>query len=432
MTSSVDGLISGLSTTQLVSQLMQVEALPQTALKNKLKSTQAVITAFQSVNTKVAALKTAADDMVSTLTWQAVRATSSSDSVSATAAAGAAVGETTFDVTRLARGHLVTVTDVGGAATSGGGLDITVGAAAPVHITVATDTLAGAATAINAAAVGVRASVVRTDNGDVLQLVATKSGAANAFTVAGTASTPNVAVAGADAQITFGDPDHGGYTASSASNSFTGVISGVTFTATKVQDDVTISVLPDEVKIADRMQALVDTANATLAEISKQTAYDAAAKSAAPLAGNFPIRTLTQAVLSSVSSGQVGYGSFKQVGVGLDGHGKLTFDRAVFQAAYQADPTKVQAAAGAGLGAAMQTVAKKATDSGTGTITTAIQSRNDSVRTLNDQIENWDVRLVSRRSTLQRQYANLEVILGKLQNQSSWLSGQIASLPTNG
>ena len=33
--SSVDGLVSGMSTSSLISQLMQVEAAPQTALKNK-------------------------------------------------------------------------------------------------------------------------------------------------------------------------------------------------------------------------------------------------------------------------------------------------------------------------------------------------------------------------------------------------------------
>jgi len=35
---------------------------------------------------------------------------------------------------------------------------------------------------------------------------------------------------------------------------------------------------------------------------------------------------------------------------------------------------------------------------------------------------------LSRRSTLQTQYADLETALGKLKDQSSWLSSQIAGL----
>ena len=36
---------------------------------------------------------------------------------------------------------------------------------------------------------------------------------------------------------------------------------------------------------------------------------------------------------------------------------------------------------------------------------------------------------VQRRATLEKTYAALEVALGKLQSQSSWLAGQLASLP---
>ena len=37
---SVDGLVTGMSTTDTVAQLMQVEALPQTALKNKVTAAE--------------------------------------------------------------------------------------------------------------------------------------------------------------------------------------------------------------------------------------------------------------------------------------------------------------------------------------------------------------------------------------------------------
>ncbi|HVQ93257.1 MAG TPA: flagellar filament capping protein FliD [Mycobacteriales bacterium] len=427
MTSSVDGLISGLNTTQLISQLMQVEAQSQTTLKSKVKTEQTAITAYQAVNSKLAALQTAAEKLTKPATWQAVTATSSSTAVVATAAAGTAAGGSTFDVTKLARAHIVTLTG-----SMAGGLDVSTGGGPTVHIVITSDTLAGVAAAINASSLGLRASVITTDSGSLLQVAASHTGFAAAFVITGTASPPNVAVQGTDAQVTIGDPLAGGYTASSATNTFTDVVPGVTFTATQTASNVTISIAPDAAKIADNMQALVDATNAAMTEIGTRTAYDATSKTPAALTGNFTVRQLEQNMLSSISNGQTGYGSFTQLGVSLSRDGTLSFDRTAFLAAYQADPVTTQSAVAGGLATALQSVAKKATDPTTGSVTLAIQSRNDSVRSLNNAIGDWDVRLQTRQGALQRQYSHLEVALGQLKNQSAWLSGQIASLPSAG
>ncbi len=433
MTSSVDGLISGLNTTQLISQLMQVEAQSQTTLKSKVKTEQTAITAYQAVNSKLAALQTAAEKLTKPATWQAVTATSSSTAVVATAAAGTAAGGSTFDVTKLARAHIVTLTgSIGGTVSADGGLDVSVGGGPTVHIVITSDTLAGVAAAINASSLGLRASVITTDSGSLLQVAASHTGFAAAFVITGTANPPNVAVQGTDAQVTIGDPLAGGYTASSATNTFTDVVPGVTFTATQTASNVTISIAPDAAKIADNMQALVDATNAAMTEIGTRTAYDATSKTPAALTGNFTVRQLEQNMLSSISNGQTGYGSFTQLGVSLSRDGTLSFDRTAFLAAYQADPVTTQSAVAGGLATALQSVAKKATDPTTGSVTLAIQSRNDSVRSLNNAIGDWDVRLQTRQGALQRQYSHLEVALGQLKNQSAWLSGQIASLPSAG
>jgi flagellar hook-associated protein 2 len=63
-----------------------------------------------------------------------------------------------------------------------------------------------------------------------------------------------------------------------------------------------------------------------------------------------------------------------------------------------------------------------------GIVTGLIKRRNDVIAALNDQVEAWDVRLETRRNSLQRQYSALEVALGKLKEQQSWLSGQLAGL----
>ena len=59
---AIDGLISGLKTTDLINSLMQAEAIPQTLLKNKVTDSTTYITAMQALNTKVAALADAAGE----------------------------------------------------------------------------------------------------------------------------------------------------------------------------------------------------------------------------------------------------------------------------------------------------------------------------------------------------------------------------------
>jgi flagellar hook-associated protein 2 len=60
----------------------------------------------------------------------------------------------------------------------------------------------------------------------------------------------------------------------------------------------------------------------------------------------------------------------------------------------------------------------------------AINGRQRQIDQLGDSIADWDVRLAIRQQTLQKQFSDMEVALGKLRDQSNWLAGQLASLPS--
>ena len=79
---------------------------------------------------------------------------------------------------------------------------------------------------------------------------------------------------------------------------------------------------------------------------------------------------------------------------------------------------------------ALASRAAAATQAGTGRIQVAIDNRTSTAKTLDDQIANWDSRLALREAFLKRQFSALESALGAAKNQSSWLAGQIAQLPT--
>ncbi|GII06167.1 flagellar hook-associated protein 2 [Planobispora takensis] len=433
---------------------MQVERVPQTQLQSKVTTQQKIQSAYQGINTKLASLKTAADDMLKTTSWQIGKATSSSSTVTATTVAGTVPGSVTFDVTGVAKAQVSTAkyasaTDpaLAGGATKVG---ISIGGAAAVDVNVTTNTPQGVAEAINGAGLNVRASVLTTDQGTVLQLSSTKTGEANGFTITGLAGgAPTDITPAEDAVIEVGDPTAGGYTVTSSSNAITGVLTGTTINVTKLENNVTVTVDADNGAVADKMKAFVDAANSVMTEISTQTSYTAKAKQ--PLTGNSTVRQISQTMLGQIGTGQSGYGSFSQFGVELDRYGKLTFDREQFLKAYADDPTKVMNAVMAEDPTVQITTAPDGTkipkskmtavmglaerisiaaNNSTTNITNAIKGSESLVTDLNKRIDAWDLRLENREAALRKQFSNLEVSLGKLNQQSTWLAGQISSLPT--
>jgi flagellar hook-associated protein 2 len=441
----------------MISQLLKVEAAPQDRLKTKLKSAQTVVASYQSVNSKVTGLKGAGDTITQLSTWRAIKASSSSATVTATAVGGlnTAAGTTTFDVKTLAKSQITTAkVDPTGDIASGNTITVATGPAdvvdpntgvvttdnsakrKSVTITLTDKSAKGVADAINAKGIGVKATIVTTGGAqNILQFSGTNTGAANAFTISGLdPATTDVAPA-TDARLEIGGGTaHGGYEVMSGSNTFTGLLTGVTVTVSKIESDVTVNAVQDVGGIADKFQALVDAANATLGEIGTQTAYDAATKKGSPLTGDFSVRNMSQTIMSTISKGlsytdpndstsTIAFGSLVKLGIQLDQTGKLTFDKEKFTAAYNADPAAVQTA-GTAFGDQIKAMATKQSTS----LTSVITGRNSEISGFNAQIANWDVRLSAKQTALQKQYSDLEMSLGKLKNQQSWLSGQLAGL----
>ncbi|MDT4994171.1 MAG: flagellar hook-associated protein 2 [Actinoplanes sp.] len=484
MALSVDGLITGMNTTDTVKQLMQVEAIPQAALQTKASAQTKIVTAYQSVNSRMSSLVTAAQALGNANTWGAMRSTSSSDAAAITASPGASAGTLSFRVDHLVATQTTTftappvaITSVSDAALSpvisGGTFDITLADGTSKTLTPDDASLQSVVKAINGeAGSAYKATVVQINPGEyTLQLTGKKAGLTGAFAqpVIDLLGSPVNTTEGSNAQITVGTTNP--YVMTSATNTFADVLPGVTVTAVREQAltdaRITIGVTPDVAGIAAKVQALVDNANVALSEIASQTKIKTGDVAAGVLVGDSAMRKLSQDILSAVSAGADGLGnlgatgSFSTVGVGLDRSGKLTFDNAKFTSAYAADPATTQKyfdsytdvthakaidgtfepgwdTAG-GLGRKLEAVALLAsggvtlpTDSVTatkqGVLSGLIQRRTDSIAELNDQVSAWDIRLDLRKTALNLQFTNLEVAMGKMKSQSSWLAGQLARL----
>jgi flagellar hook-associated protein 2 len=450
------GLTSGIDYSTMISQLMQIEAQPQTLLKSQLADTKEDAGAFRDINSAFAALATAAEALTKPATWTPAKATSSSSTVSASAASGALSGSISFTVDKLATSHSI-VTGANWTATTdafGLGSPLTLTTSAGSFDITPTDTdgngtvsLGEAVSAINAAGKGVTATPVNTGSGYRLQLTSAATGAASSFSLtsptmpSGTFSTLR---AGQNAEITIGGA--GGYKVTSPTNTFSGVMDGTTFTVSQAgTTEVTIGVATDSGAITSAVQSLVTAANAALDKIGS---YTYSGSEIAPLKGNYNLVSLGGQVLEAVSTA-VSSTSAGVAGLQLTKDGRLTFDSNKFAEKLKSDPAAVQkifsgtTLVGAdnvsstpddvvgvdGIGARLAVLANRASDEATGTLISLAKGQDTRAEDLQDQIDAWDLRLELREKTLTAQFSAMESMLGTLQNQMSWLSSQINSLP---
>ncbi|HET7486355.1 MAG TPA: flagellar filament capping protein FliD [Acidimicrobiales bacterium] len=344
--SSVDGLVSGLNTSQIIDQLMSIEKQPQQQLQLKKADNNNVIGTYQSINSLVASMRAAAQALNQASTWNARTATSSSSAVTAAATPDALTGAMTFDVTSVAKAQsYVYGTTVASTAVvvADGNLTITKGNGAPVTVNVGDGTLASVINAINTSNAGVRAAAVQTGAGVRLQLTSTTTGAASDFTVAGLTvggtsvlGSRNVLVAASDAVLTVGPGSPGQYTITSSTNTLA-PMPGLTLTVSAPATGVTVSIGRNDNSVADAVQRFVDATNAALNEIKKDTAYDAENKKGAILLGDSMVTSLQQQLLQRVSAA-VGGSSPATVGISLQRDGTISFNRDTFLAKLGSDP----------------------------------------------------------------------------------------------
>lgn len=431
---SVSGLASGLDTATIISQLMQVEAAPQARLRTRVTAEQAGVTALQKINTQLAALATSAADLMKPGGMSPLATTSSSDHVTVTTRPGAAPASLSVVVGATALTHRLTFL------TAAGLTDQVTGASTTVQLTRADGTivdlnsgdgtLGGLVAALNAAGTGVRATILKLDDGTYrLSVESTASGAASGFSLTALDGTPllggAVVRAGRDAEITVGTD-----TVHSATNTFTGLLPGIDVTlsaATPAGTTADLSATRDATAATAAMKALVDAVNTALTDIDTASKLTPG-KSAPPLAGDASVRSLRSSLATTVFP--MDGSTLSTAGIQVDRYGRLTFDAATFTSAYQADPERVSAAIGGadGFASRVRAVARAASDPVAGTLTQAIKGRTEQIDRLEDGIAAWDVRLELRRAALTRQFTALETALSTVQAQSSWLSSQIASM----
>ena len=477
---SVDGLISGLNTSQIIQQLMQLERQPQVRLQAKKATVESAIGALQNLNSKFLSITTAAAKLNDPKGWALASATSSDPTkVTVSATAGAAPGSLSFNVKQLAAaGSYLSekaVSSLSDPAVTVTAANSTIylkkGDGADVAIATGDGTLGAVMKAINDSGAGISATAVQLTPGQYsLKLESTSTGvntgvtvgltagSNDAFTTTGALGAMTTLVPPANAELIVGSS-----TVSRASNTISDLLSGVTLTVSKAdtiktagppptfnETATTVAVTADREKVADQVAGLVNAVNAANSDIKAVTGFNLESGNKGKLYGDATVRGLRDRLTGSITGDGTAV-----AGVSIDRNGIVTFDKAKFLKALEVDPAGVQKALGAGtaeqlnpdgtvavaaapgLAGRLHAVADGASRSktaaeGAGLIASSITSRESHVSSLKSNISSWDNRLELRERTLQRQYAALEKALGASQSQGQWLAGQIAGLPSWG
>ena len=324
-----------------------------------------------------------------------------------------------------------------------GGYDLTVGLGgstktSTIVIGGGVNTPADLAKFINGLSLGVTATLVTDANGVRVAVVADASGSASEFSIQPTPNTSSPALFtraanGMNASLTVD-----GVPISSATNTLSSVISGVTLNLNgqALNSEVVLAVGRDTNGAVRAVNNFVSAYNSLVAQINKQYVYDPTNQTSGPLSGDSTIRLLQGSLLASAgySSSSGVYTTLASLGVTMDDDGSLSANSGKIAAALQNDPESVQSffqgEALNGFAASVKSSLSLFMDPGQGAFTVDLRSMNSENTDLQNHINDYEDYLSAVRTTLTSKYnaANILLLqLPTLQKQIDALLGNISN-----
>lgn len=433
----------------VLDKLKAADQVPITNIKVQQLQYKDQLSEFETVNTKLLAIKSQALDLSLSTTFSARQISSSQPSfLTATVSSSASVGISSVHVARLAKQNSWQSSGVATAdaviAAGAGTFAYTVdGTQSSVAVTAAT-TLQQLSDAINNDAnnPGVTASVMDDGTGTAtafhLVLVSKETGEANAVTI----DTNNTSLVftevqglaeNLDAEVTIN-----GITYQRAGNTITDIISGVTLNL-EAPGDSTLKITSDTDSVKAKILAMVDAYNAAAKEIADNSRYDEETKVAGSLSGVSTFRTmvsqLKQTLLTSIQGLGGAYDNLTDIGLAFNRDGSATMDETVLTTALEDNPEDVQlllvgdTTSGIdGIATLLNEQLRDITKPISGLIANEKERVDQTIQRLNDQIESMTIRLDNKYDLLTKQFVQLDTLMSNLQKQGDFLSAQIESM----
>lgn len=351
MSTSIDGLISGIDTQSVIDGLLEVSQSQIDRLNSNKSEIVAKQTAFNGIEAQLVSLRGKLSSLgrsQNNVLEGKIAASSDEDILQVSANSDAINGNYTLTVNSLAATHQIasTVFESADSQITEGTLSVQVGNGSEATVTIdgSNNSVQGLVDAINATTEDAFASLVTDSVGTRILLTGRKSGAAETIQItnnlgptSGSAMKPDfsgdpVQVA-ADASIQIGSGG-GAITVSSASNQFEGVIEGLTINVSSANPSkpVNIGVSNDVESSRTAIEGFVDAFNSLMDFIDSQSRYDAESNQAGMLLGNRNVQAIQNEIRNrlvfSVSGIDSNLNQLSAIGLKFNDSGKIFIDSA--------------------------------------------------------------------------------------------------------
>jgi flagellar hook-associated protein 2 len=454
----LSGLVSGIDTQSIISQLMTIEKAPRTKITLDQDATTKRQSLLQDLSTKLTTLKSTNDDLKSVLSWLDTQTVETGDATKVTVSrtGGAPPGGYDVAVNQLASAERQTFSFVSPSAD--GTLDIANadGSARTSVALKAGATVDDAVSAINGSSTSQLYAV--NVNGSLV-LSAKTTGDTSGFAITGAGvGTQTERVAGQNAKVTINDVAY-----ERQSNTITDALPGLQLTLkgkTAVGSTVGVTVGspgPDKDAIVTKVKAfvtayndVVKTARADLTEkpvINGSTTADVQTGTLFGDSGLNMMLSQFRSTMSAPIAGLTGLTSMADLGVSTGAantgstinqdsiDGLLTVDETKLRTALDTNPNGVRALLGgvSGTTGFGQTFASALSNyqGSAGLVQSRILSATSDLSDLATKLTNFDARMDAKQDLLQKQFTAMETALNASQSAGSSLAGLISSDSSN-
>ena len=233
----------------------------------------------------------------------------------------------------------------------------------------------------------------------------------------------NVLQAGQNANLSVD-----GYNVTSASNTVTGVINGVTLnlTGTNPTTAINLNITADNSGLSSQVSTLVTDINTALAFINSQNTVNSSSASATAnvLMGNGNLFTMKNTIVNTLLeniSGNSTYTTAGSIGIDFGSNGTVSLNSDTFDAALSANPTEVQNAIQT-LSTDLYKSLNVYVDPTTGTVQSIENSVNSQITNINTQLTAADNNCAQEAQQLEDEYTNLQVLLEQSSQTQNFLT----------
>ncbi len=478
------GIGSGMDLNGLLDKIQASEQAPLVAIQQRKSAVQARFSAYGLLQGMLASLQASANQLAKPDFMNAFKASSSATSVlTATSDTTALGGTYAVSVSKLAKSQTL---ETGGVASTSAAIGTTAATvtisfgkisgtldptsqqytsatwapnAAKPAITVnlaAAQSLVQIRDAINTAAAGaVQASIVNDGTSNHLLLTSTATGASSSMELAVTGDSAVQALLANDPTNPTGQAlkeigtaqdaalTVNGMNVTSAGNTVSGAIQGVTMTLADVGSS-TVTVARDTAGVKGAINGFVTAYNALASKMKDLTAYSTDSKTGGVLLGDSTARSVQQRLRSTIFQAHTGLtgdpSRLSEIGIAFQKDGTLAVDDTKLAAALTRNPTGVTrlfagndttdaTALGQVFSAVIDTfTADPLGEDQDGLLTIAMSGAKKSVSSLGDEMTRTQDRIDATMAQYRKQFQALDLFMSNMTATSTYLSQQFSAL----